>query len=177
MPRTVPESELEAILTVVAAIPAGVSLDGIVRSLDVAIPRRTLQRRLARLVEDGRLVAEGRGRASRYYMPYIVREQHQADGAISRDRALSILARLKPELQKRFGITRLALFGSTAQNTARADSDVDIVVGFDGPATSQRYFGVQFLLEDELGHAVDLVTDKAIRSELKPCIEREAIDV
>ena len=27
---------------------------------------------------------------------------------------------------------------------ARPDSDVDIVVAFDGPATSKRYFGVQF---------------------------------
>jgi hypothetical protein len=36
---------------------------------------------------------------------------------------------------------------------------------------------VQFYLEDELGCAVDLVTDKALRSELRPCIEREAVDV
>jgi len=37
---------------------------------------------------------------------------------------------------------RLALFGSTA----RDDSDVDILVAFDGPATSERYFGTQFYL-------------------------------
>jgi hypothetical protein len=32
-------------------------------------------------------------------------------------------------------------------------------------------------LEDELGCAVDLVTEKALRSELKPYIEREAVNV
>ena len=80
-------------------------------------------------------------------------------------------------LAERYGVTRLVLFGSTARGEARPDSDVDIVVGFDGPATSARYFGVQFYLEDELGCAVDLVTEKALRAELKPYIEREAVNV
>jgi len=91
--------------------------------------------------------------------------------------ALNILTRLKPELAKRFGVTYLALFGSTVRDEARPDSDIDIVVSFDGPATSKRYFGVQFLLEDELGQTVDMVTDKAMRPELRPFIEREAISV
>ena len=59
--------------------------------------------------------------------------------------ALNILTRLKPELVERFGVTYLALFGSTVRDEARPDSDIDIVVSFDGPATSKRYFGVQFL--------------------------------
>ena len=54
---------------------------------------------------------------------------------------------------------------------------MDIVVGFDGPATSARYFGVQFFLEDALGCPVDLVTEKAVRSELRPYIEKEAVNV
>jgi hypothetical protein len=83
----------------------------------------------------------------------------------------------KPVLAERYGVTRLAVFGSTARGEARTDSDVDIVVGFDGPATSARYFGVQFYLEDELGCAVDLVTEKALRAELRPYIEREAVNV
>ena len=72
---------------------------------------------------------------------------------------------------------RLALFGSTARDSASAESDIDILVAFDGPATSQRYFGVQFYLEDVLGRPVDLVTDKALRTELRPHIEREALHV
>jgi predicted nucleotidyltransferase len=87
------------------------------------------------------------------------------------------LARSKPTLVARYGVDRLALFGSTAGNAARADSDIDILVSFDGPATSERYFGVQFFLEDLLGRPVDLVTDKALRPELRPFIEREAVHV
>ena len=64
-----------------------------------------------------------------------------------------------------------------SMSETRPDSDMDIVVGFDGPATSACYFGVQSYLEDELGCAVDLSTEKALRAELKPYIEREAVNV
>jgi len=96
---------------------------------------------------------------------------------MNKQQVISKLRAAKPVLAERYGVTRLALFGSTARGEARPDSDVDIVVGFDGPATSARYFGVQFYLEDELGCAVDLVTEKALRAELKPYIEREAVNV
>ncbi len=94
-----------------------------------------------------------------------------------RSQTLEVLTRIRPDLAKRFGVVRLALFGSAARDEARLASDVDIVVAFDGPATSQRYFGVQFSLEDALGCPVDLVTEKALRPELRPFIEQEAVDV
>jgi uncharacterized protein len=96
---------------------------------------------------------------------------------VSRDQTLALLANSKSELARRFGVTRLSLFGSTARDTAGTESDVDILVGFDGPATSSRFFGVQFYLEDLLGRRVDLVTEKAVRAELRPYIESEAISV
>ena len=96
---------------------------------------------------------------------------------MKRDEVLDQLARNKPTLVARYGVDRLALFGSTVRDAARAGSDIDILVSFDGPATSERYFGVQFFLEDLLGRPVDLVTDKALRPELRPFIEREAVHV
>ncbi len=96
---------------------------------------------------------------------------------MNKQHALEILSRSKPELQSRFGVTQLALFGSTARDAATSDSDIDILVTFDGPATSKRYFGVQFYLEDLLGRPVDLVTEKALRPELRSYIEREKINV
>lgn len=94
-----------------------------------------------------------------------------------RTEILEKLTQSKPVLAARYGVTRLALFGSTARGSARVDSDIDILVSFDGPATSERYFGVQFFLEDLLGRSVDLVTDKALRPELRPFIERDAVHV
>jgi uncharacterized protein len=96
---------------------------------------------------------------------------------MNRSQTLEVLTRIKPDLTQRFGVVRLALFGSTARDEAGPDSDVDIVVAFDGPAISKRYFGVQFSLEDALGCPVDLVTEKALRPELRPFIEKEAVNV
>ena len=96
---------------------------------------------------------------------------------MKREDALAILTKSKPALVQQFGITRLALFGSTARDVARTESDIDILVGFDGPATSARYFGVQFCLEDLFGCPIDLVTEKALRLELRPFIEKEAVHV
>ncbi len=96
---------------------------------------------------------------------------------MNRSNVLHLLAQNKPALAARFGVVRLALFGSTVRDAAGPDSDIDILVYFDGPATSERYFGVQFFLEDLLGRPIDLVTDKALRPELRPYIEREAVHV
>ena len=96
---------------------------------------------------------------------------------MTRAQVLQLLATSKAELASRFGVTTLALFGSVVRDAARADSDVDVLVSFDEPATSARYFGVQFFLEDLLGRPVDLVTAKALRPELRPFVEREAVRV
>lgn len=98
------------------------------------------------------------------------------DDMVKQD-VMGILTRSKGELRERYGVSTLALFGSAARGTAGRDSDIDVLVGFDGPATSDRYFGVQFYLEDLLGKPVDLVTERALRPELKPYIERDRIDV
>ena len=96
---------------------------------------------------------------------------------MNRDDVLALLREHKETLTQRFGVVELALFGSVARDRAEEESDVDILVRFDGPATSKRYFGVQFYIEDLLGRPVDLVTARALRKELRPFVEREAIDV
>ena len=96
---------------------------------------------------------------------------------MDRAQILNLLAQHKHELASRYGVRDLALFGSTVRGTARPDSDIDILVEFDGPATSARYFGTQFYLEDLLGRPVDLVTNNALRPELRPYIVHEAVHV
>jgi hypothetical protein len=91
--------------------------------------------------------------------------------------ALRLLSEHKSILMERFGVIRIALSGSVAINQARADSDVDILVAFDGPATADQYFNTQFYLEDIIGCPVDLVTEKALRPELKPYVKQEALYV
>ena len=95
----------------------------------------------------------------------------------TRDDVLATLRGCKAVLAERFGVEELTLFGSFARDGARADSDIDLLVRFDGPATPERFFGTQFHIEDLLGRPVDLVTDKALRVEFRPYVERDAIRV
>ena len=96
---------------------------------------------------------------------------------MNRDKVLAALRQHKQALREQFDVTGLALYGSFARDQADSDSDVDILVRFDGPATSKSYFGTLFYIEDLLGRRVDLVTDKALRPELRPFVEQDALDV
>ncbi|MGD1901835.1 MAG: nucleotidyltransferase family protein [Geitlerinemataceae cyanobacterium] len=96
---------------------------------------------------------------------------------MTKQEALELLAQSKATLQQQYGVTKLALFGSTARNTATETSDIDILISFDGASTSKRYFGTLFYLEDLLQRPIDLVTEKALRPELRPHIEAELIYV
>ncbi len=94
-----------------------------------------------------------------------------------RDEALHILQRARPEIVRRFGVKRLCLFGSTARDEALPDSDVDILVEFDGPATFDGYFGLLHYLERLFGQPVDLITTKGLRPRFRDQVEQDAIDV
>ena len=94
---------------------------------------------------------------------------------MKRSKVLETLTRIKTELTRRFGVAGLKDFGSSARDKAGTDSDVDMVVTFDGPSTSHRYFDAQIQLEDALGCPVDLLAEKALRPELRKRIEREAV--
>jgi hypothetical protein len=96
---------------------------------------------------------------------------------MTRQSILDTLGLAMPELRRSFGVTSLSLFGSAARDEAREGSDIDILVEFDRPATFHNYFDLKFRLEELLCRPVDLVTDKALRAELRPRIERELIHV
>jgi len=96
---------------------------------------------------------------------------------VDREGVLKLLAEHKSCLVERYGVTELAVFGSVVRGLVATDSDVDVLVAFAGPATSARYFGVMFYLEELPGRPVDLVTVKALREELRPHVEREAASV
>jgi predicted nucleotidyltransferase len=75
------------------------------------------------------------------------------------------------------GVTRdrLALFGSWARGEARADSDVDVLVGVDS-SIGLRFVDLAVDLERAMGRRVDLVSRRAIKPSLWALIEPELID-
>ncbi|OGA47662.1 MAG: cell filamentation protein Fic [Betaproteobacteria bacterium RIFCSPLOWO2_12_FULL_62_58] len=83
MPKLVPPRELDAVLRAVAGFPEGVSIEDVKSTLGIELPRRTLQRRLAQLVEQKRLIVTGRGRGSRYTISPTGVEVHVPPGEIT----------------------------------------------------------------------------------------------
>lgn len=69
MPKRIPQDELAKIIQAIAGFSKEAGLAEISDALGGGVPRRTLQRRLALLVEQKRLKVTGRGRASRYLLP------------------------------------------------------------------------------------------------------------
>ena len=66
---------------------------------------------------------------------------------MNRAMILDLLNQHRDEFLKRFGARRLALFGSAARDELRDDSDIDVLVEFDGPATFDRYVDLKDYLE------------------------------
>ena len=95
---------------------------------------------------------------------------------MKREEALKILLQNRNELAL-FGLRRLALFGSVARNEAAAESDIDILVEFDGELTFDVYANLNNRLEDLLGRPVDLVTPSAVRPFMREAIEEDAYEI
>lgn len=75
------------------------------------------------------------------------------------------------------GVRRLALFGSVRHDTARLDSDVDVLVEFQpGQKSFDHFMALGDLLERVLGRSVELVTPESISPFLKPHILADAVD-
>lgn len=89
-------------------------------------------------------------------------------GSTDHDQVLRTLQAELPYLRERYGVTRLALYGSFARDTAGADSDVDLLVELSRP------LGLEFVvmtdyLEERLGREVDLATFETLnRSRSNP---------
>ncbi len=90
---------------------------------------------------------------------------------------LKILHEHRQEIRRNFGVKSLRIFGSTVRGENKPESDIDILVEFNGPATFDEYMDLKIFLEDLLGKKIDLVTEKALKPRLRPNIEKEAIYV
>jgi hypothetical protein len=76
---------------------------------------------------------------------------------LTREDALHILKKQLPDLRRRYGVVRIALFGSFARGTAKLRSDIDLLVETEHP------LGLEFVnlaedLEKTLARGVDITT-------------------
>jgi len=94
-----------------------------------------------------------------------------------RDQTLKILRNALPELQRRFGVVSVRLFGSVARDEAGPDSDVDVLVAFATPVSLFVLADLREFLMEALGRPVDVGTEGSLRPRIREAVIAEAVRV
>jgi len=92
------------------------------------------------------------------------------------EQILKILGQKKPELQERYPISELGVFGSYARGDYNEKSDIDILVDFNG-RIGIGFISLAHELEDLFNHKIDLVSRRAIKARYLPYVEKSLIHV
>ena len=91
--------------------------------------------------------------------------------------AKMILSRHKDELEKKFGVKKIGIFGSYANGEPKKSSDLDLLVEFKTPIGLFKFMDLEDYLEKLLGLKVDLVTRKALKPHIGKAILKELVPV
>ncbi len=90
-----------------------------------------------------------------------------------------VLAKLEkhlPEIQERFGIETIGIFGSVSRGEDTETSDIDILYTFKPEYdTYDTFFELSEYLEELFGRRVDLISPGYLKPRIKPSVLRDAI--
>jgi len=78
----------------------------------------------------------------------------------------NILKKYRSYLKDNYYVERIGLFGSFSRGEQTPESDIDIIVEFNG-SVGWKFFTLKDFLENILGKKIDLVTKNSIRDEMK----------
>jgi predicted nucleotidyltransferase len=84
---------------------------------------------------------------------------------------IKIIRNKKPEMESRYGVQRLGLFGSYVRGRQKKKSDIDILVTFNRDIDLFDFLDLRKYLESQLQAKVDLVMETA----LKPAIGKRIL--
>lgn len=86
----------------------------------------------------------------------------------------AVVDALRPRLRAEFHVAALYVFGSVARGDTSDDSDVDLLVDFDGSATFVGFMDLKAALEDALvGVRVDLATRAMLTPPLRARVDAD----
>ena len=89
---------------------------------------------------------------------------------------VDILKKHKPELQKKYPVTALGVFGSYARGDANEKSDIDIAVEING-AMGLDFIEMADEIESLFGIKTDVVPKRSINPGYLPFVEKDIIYV
>jgi len=87
----------------------------------------------------------------------------------------SILRQHQHELHERYGVKSLRIFGSYARGEQTPESDLDLLARFTEGASLFDLVGLEDYLEAILGCKVDILSERAIRPEIRENILRDLV--
>ncbi len=90
---------------------------------------------------------------------------------------IKTLRELREQIRSKFKAEVVGIFGSYARGEQREGSDLDLLVHFLEGASLFDLVELGEFLEEKLGLKVDIVSDRAIRRELKDDILREMVRI
>ena len=85
---------------------------------------------------------------------------------------LEKLKQIKPELLKKYGINKIALFGSHARGDFKDNSDVDVVIMDMKKKNLLTISKAQFFLEEKLNKNIDLGHFDSLRPLIRKEVEK-----
>ena len=92
---------------------------------------------------------------------------------MTKNEILDFLRSHKPEMQKRFGVVSIGLFGSYAREEADENSDINLVVRIESENRFRSFFGLKYFLEDSLHRKIDLGIESTLKPVVKERIQNE----
>lgn len=98
MPKLKSFAELDRLVEIISSQRAGMGIDALLRVVGEDVPRRTLQRRLATLVAQGRIQTKGESRALRYLSVPLVKSGISYPSVLSRHYEVRELDEIYPPL-------------------------------------------------------------------------------
>lgn len=91
---------------------------------------------------------------------------------LTKSKIIEILANKKAELNSKYNLKSIALFGSYAREDYTTDSDIDIMVEFEKPV-GMKIVDLVMELEQIFKKDVDLVSRNAVKARMLPYIEKD----
>jgi predicted nucleotidyltransferase len=93
----------------------------------------------------------------------------------NKDEILNILKNIKNDINQRYRVKTIGLFGSYVNNKQKNTSDIDFLVEFEEDADLFHLVGLSRYLEEIFNTRVDVISKPSLKEDLKQHILQEVI--
>ncbi len=96
---------------------------------------------------------------------------------MSLEKIKEILEKHRDELERRYGVKEIGIFGSYVRGEQKVGSDIDILVDFERIPTLLEFIELENYLSEMLGIEVDLVMKRALKPSIRKVVLKEVVYV